>query len=106
MKEQRQFERFPLTLPARMEKITSGKKQVFELKTRDISSSGAFIYTPEPFPEGVRFKLDLTVPNEKIKELTGVKSLIECEGNIVRTTPDGVAICFDKECHILSLKSY
>ena len=104
MEEQRQFERFTLTIPARMETITSGKKQVFELKTRDISSSGAFIYTPEPFPEGARYKLDMTVPSEKIKELTGVKTLIECEGIIVRSTPGGVAICFDRECQILSLK--
>lgn len=106
MEERRQFERFPITLPARMEPITPGKKQVFESKTRDISSLGAFIYTPESFPEGARFKLDMTVPSEKIKKLTGVKSLIECEGTIVRATPKGVAICFDKECQILSLKGF
>ena len=106
MEEQRQFERFPLTLPARMETITEGKKQIFELKTRDISSSGAFLYTPDPFPEGTRFKMDLTVSSKKIKELTGVQSLIECEGNIIRSTPAGVAICFDKECQILSLKGF
>jgi hypothetical protein len=106
MKERRQFERFSLTLPARMETISTDKKQVFELKTRDISSSGAFLYTPEPFPEGTRLKLDLTVSSKRIKELTGAKSLIECEGNIIRSTPAGVAICFDKECQILSLKGF
>ncbi len=106
MEEQRQFERFPLTLPARMEPITSGKKQVFELKTRDISSSGAFICTREPFAEGTQFKLDLIVSSKNIKKLTGAKSLIECEGNIIRSTPAGVAICFDKECQILSLKGW
>jgi hypothetical protein len=104
MEERRQYERFPLTLPARMEPITSNKKQVFELKTKNISSSGAFIYTPEPFPTGTRFKLDLTVSSEKIRELTGVQSLIECEGSIVWSSPTGMAICFDKECQILSLK--
>jgi len=30
--------------------------------------------------------------------------IIECEGNVVRYTPEGVAVCFDKECQILSLK--
>jgi hypothetical protein len=104
MKEQRQFERFPLTLPARMETITSGKKQIFELKTRDISSSGAFIYSPDPLPEGTRFNLNLTITSKKIKELTGARSLIECEGSIIRSTPSGVAICFDTDCQILSLK--
>ena len=106
MKERRQFERFSLTLPARMETITSGKKQVFELKTRDISSSGAFINTAEQFSEGERFKLNLIVSSEKIKKLTGVNPLIECEGCIIRSTPSGVAISFDTDCQILSLKGF
>jgi hypothetical protein len=106
MKERRLFERFSLALLARMEPITSGRKEVFELKTRDISSSGAFLYTQNPFPEGTRFKLDMTVPSKKIKELTGVETMIECEGTIVRSTSDGAAICFDKECQILSLKGW
>ena len=106
MEEQRQFERFPITLPARMETITSGKKQVFELKTRDISSSGAFLYTAEQFSEGERFKLNLVASSEKIEKLTGAKSLIECEGSLIRSTPKGVAICFDTDCQILSLKGF
>ncbi len=104
MKERRLYERFILTLPTRMGTINSGKKQVFELETRDISASGAFIYTKESFPEGTRFVLDFTVPSDRIKELTGVKSLIECEGNVVRSTDTGMAIHFDKECQIMSLR--
>ena len=105
MEERRRFERFHLTLPARMVTVLSGKKQVFEFETRDISASGAFIDTNSPFPENTRFKLDLTVPSERIKTLTGAMSLIECEGNVVRSTPKGIAICFDKECQIWSLKT-
>ena len=87
-----------------MEMITSDKKQVFDFETRDISASGAFIYNKESFPEDTRFKLILMVPSEKIKDLTGAKSLIESEGNVVRSTPIGVAIHFDRKCQILSLK--
>ena len=104
MKERRQYERFPLTLTARMEIITSARKHVFEFQTKDISAAGAFIYNTESFPEDTRFKLNLTVPSERIKELTGAKSLIECEGNVVRSTPIGMAIHFDRKCQILSLK--
>lgn len=104
MEERRQYERFPLTLPARLETILSGRKQVFGLETRDISASGIFLNTTEPFSEGTRFKIDLTVPSERIKALTGVQSLIECEGSVVRSTPTGVAIRCDKKCQILSLK--
>lgn len=104
MKERRQYQRFPLSLTARMEMITSEKKQIFDFETRDISASGAFIYNKESFPVGTRFKLNLTVPSKKIKELTGAKSLIESEGNVVRSVSAGMALHFDKECQIMSLK--
>ena len=104
MKERRQYQRFPLTLTARMEMIRSHKKQVFDFETQDISASGAFIYNKESFPEGSRFKINLTVPSQKIKQLTGAKSLIESEGKVVRSTPTGMAIHFDKKCQIMSLK--
>ena len=105
MKERRQYERFPLTLSTKAETIISGRKQVVELETRDVSASGAFIYSKEPFSKGTRFKLDLTVPSERIKELTGAKSLIECEGNVVQSTSTGMAIHFDRNCRIMSLRS-
>ena len=65
MEERRKFERFSITLPARMETIFSGKKQIFEFKTKDISASGAFMDTATPFSEGTRFKLNLTAQSQK-----------------------------------------
>ena len=106
MKERRQFERFPLTLPTRMKMITSNDNQVFELETWDISAAGAFVITNEKFSKGTRFKLDLTVPSNRIKELTGLQSLIESEGSVIRSSPIGVAIKFDKKCQILTLKGH
>jgi c-di-GMP-binding flagellar brake protein YcgR len=105
MKERRQYERFPLTLPPRMEMISSSQKRIFEFQTRDISAGGAVINTTEQFPEDTRFKFDLTVSSKKIKELTGAKSLIECEGNVVQSTSTGMAIHFDRNCRIMSLRS-
>ena len=104
MKEQRQFERFPLSLPARIETIASNKKQVFKFKTRDISSAGAFIDTTEKFSEGERFKIDLTVPSEKIKEITGALGLITTQGTVVRSADDGIAVHFNGDCEIWRLK--
>jgi hypothetical protein len=105
MEERRAFERFTLMLPARMEMVISGKRQVFDFKTKNVSAGGAFLNTSEEIPEGTRLELKLTIPSDKIKKLTGVQSCIEVEGVVVRSTPDGVAICFDGECQILSLKS-
>ena len=105
MTERRYLERFQLTLPARMETITSQKRQVYEFETRDISSAGAFFYTPEQFSVGTRFVMKLSTISIRVKELTGAHGLIECEGKVVRSTDEGVAINFDKECQVLSLKN-
>ena len=105
MKERRTCERFQLSLPARLEMNSRGKEEVFELQTRDISAAGALLVgTTEQFTTGTRCYLELIVASERIKELTGAQGLIKIEGTVVRSTPDGVAICFDGDCQILGLK--
>ena len=104
MQERRKYERFQLELPARLEMNSMKKKEIFELQTRDMSSAGAFLLTTERFSEGTRCQLELIVISERIKELTGVQGLIKIVGTEVRSTPDGVAICFDGDCQILGLK--
>ncbi len=106
MKEKRQYKRFTATLPARLEIITSSSKKVYDLETKNISASGAFVYTKDSsyFPQGTRFIMDLTIPRGSIKELAEVKSLIECEGSVVRSTSEGMAMHFDRECYIMSLR--
>jgi hypothetical protein len=84
MIERRRLERFQLTLHARMETITSQKKQVFEFETKDISAAGTFVYTSESFPIDTRFEIKLTTYSNRIKEMTDAQSLIECEGRVVR----------------------
>jgi hypothetical protein len=105
MKERRQHERFTFPLPVRIEDITSGKKKVVDLATRDISASGAFITTLTSFPKETRFILDFTIPSDSIKGLKDVKSLRGFTGSMVRFTPYGLAIQFDRECQIESLKA-
>ena len=105
MKERRTYERFQLSLPARLEMNSPERTEIFELQTQDISAAGALLVgTTEQFPTGTRCQLELIVTSERIKELTGVQGLIKIEGTIVRSTPDGVAVCFDGDCQILGLK--
>ncbi len=104
MKERRQYERFILPLPVRLEAITPGRKRVLDIETRDISASGTFINTLTSFPEGTRFILDFTIPSNSIEELKAVKHLKGCTGRRVRSTLKGMAIQFDRECQIESLK--
>ena len=105
MKERRTYERFQLSLPARMELNSPERTEIFDAQTRDMSAAGVFLLTTKRFSEGTRCRLELTVPSNRIKELTGAQGLIKVEGTVVRSTPDGVAVCFDGECKILGLKA-
>jgi hypothetical protein len=78
MKERRTYERFQLSLPARLELNSSKRTEIFELQTQDISAAGALLVgTTEQFPAGTRCHLELIVASERIKELTGVQGLIK-----------------------------
>jgi hypothetical protein len=48
--------------------------------------------------------MNLSIPENSIKELTDLKSLIECEGRMVRYNSEGMAIHFDRECYIMNLR--
>ena len=76
-----------------------------DLETRDISYSGTFIPTLTSFPERTRFILDFTIPSENLKDFKNLDSLIGCKGTMIRSTPYGIAIEFDKECRIKNLKN-
>jgi hypothetical protein len=85
--------------------VTTDRTKVIDLYTRDLSVSGTFITTLTSFPEETRFTLDFTIPTDSIKKLKDVKSLKGYTGSIVRSTPQGIAIRFDRECQIESLKA-
>ena len=101
MKEQRLYKRNITILPTKIETIlTSGEKKVFDVESRNISIGGAFIYSKNLsfFQEGRRVIIDFTIPSGSFfKYLADVKSLIDGEGSMVRYTPEGIAIHFDRE---------
>ncbi|MGD9244885.1 MAG: PilZ domain-containing protein [Desulfobacterales bacterium] len=105
MKERRQYKRFMFALPVRIETMVTGRKKVLDLATRDISVSGIFIATLTSFPERTRFILDFTIPSDSIKGLKDTKSLRGYTRSMVRSTPHGMAINFDRECQIEGLKA-
>jgi len=104
MQDRRQYERLSFPFPVRLETITTNGKQVLDLTTKDISASGTYIPTLTSFPEGTRFILTLTFPSNKIQTLKTVKCLNGCIGSLVRSTPHGIAIHFDRECQMECLK--
>ena len=105
MEERRRFERFQLRLPVRMEVTISGKRQIFDLETKDISAAGVFIETSEQFSEGTPVQLSMTLSSDRIRELTGSQSLIKVKGIVVRSSPTGLAVGFAGRREILSLNA-
>ncbi len=103
MKERRQHERFEIPLPVRLETIESEEREILEYKTRDISTSGAFIQSLSPLPEGTRLIMDFTIPNDGIREFKYVKILKGSTATLVRSNSKGMAVHFDKDCYIVSL---
>ena len=105
MKDRRQHERFMFPIPVKIEAMMTGTKKVLDLITRDISASGIFISTLSSFPERTRFILDFTIPSYSNIGSKDAKSLRGYKGSMVRSTPYGFAINFDRECQIESLKA-
>ena len=105
MKEKRQYNRVTIPIPVRLETMTTNGKKVLDLETKNISASGTFIPTLTSFPEGTQFILDFTIMTDIIKIYNDVKMLNGFTGSMVRSTPHGLAIQFDKECQIESLKA-
>ena len=106
MKEKRIHKRHEANLPVKLEVVTSFKTKVFDLETKDISFTGAFIYTKDAsfIPDDTRFNIDLTIPENGNKDLAELKSLMTCEGSMVRYNSEGMAVIFDGGCHTMNLR--
>jgi c-di-GMP-binding flagellar brake protein YcgR len=102
--ERRGYERFRLALPARLEVVSSGKEEVLEARSRDISASGAFLFTTAACSVGSKVRLDLVVRSKRIAQLTNAEGHIKIEGTVVRCNREGMAISFDHGVRILGLR--
>ena len=97
MKEKRRYKRFSAKLPVKLEAITSSRKRVLLVETKDISSTGAFIYTKESsyIPDDTQFIIDSFYPKKSRIKLKRLNQLKNCTGTMVRSTSEGIAIRFN-----------
>jgi hypothetical protein len=103
MDERRKIQRFHLEIPARIKRVGEGQTgEVSDFKTRDISSSGAFLFTDEQVAEGAHLTLELVLPVEKFKQLLGPHSKvrINVSGRVIRKDQEGIAVLFNKKYEI------
>ena len=105
MHEKRKYERFDLRLPGKIEVVTSGKQEIFDVLTGNISAAGGFFHSAKPVPENAQVKIELIVNSKRLKELTGAQGLISVEGTVVRSSPKGMAIWFHKKYQIMPMRA-
>jgi hypothetical protein len=105
MKDRRKLERYILKIPADITvETTDQMRRVLHLRTRDISSGGAFFSGANPLPEGTVVKMALTLSADRLKRLMGAQAHVKIRGIVKRSEPSGMAICFNKDYHMMSIK--
>ncbi len=103
MKDMRKYGRFSLRLRGRMQVPSSGSGEGLDVVTSDISAGGAFLHTTKPPPKGTWVKLRLIVASKRLKQLTGAQGSIKVSGTVVRSSPEGMALCFFGEHEFVSV---
>ena len=97
--ERRVVTRYNLQVPAHVETLpSSGDVRSYEWKTRDVSSSGAFLLTEGQLLEnGTDIKVNLF-----LNSFSGSGSWVKMNGRVVRIESEGVGVCFDGHYHFTS----
>ena len=104
MKGKRSLERFDLHIPALLKFMSSDQeKSPLNLLTSNVFSGGAFFHNPQPLPEDTQVKPDLLLTFDKLKKLKDEHKVacIKVTGTVLRSEPEGMAICFDEDYQII-----
>ena len=106
MRDRRNIERYSLSLPAKIK--VSGKTpdgDIIISRTKDISSSGAYIVTDAALPEGTSIEVEFDLSIAKLVEMMGKTGYVrvKVEGKVARTDVNGVAVKFSKDYEIQPL---
>jgi len=103
MRERRRFERFGLSLDARLEANDGdrhGPNPGF--LTTNISAGGAYFTTPEPLTQGVEVRMEIILPFNSLKKVRVDKdACLMISGKVVRTEAAGIAVQFNDDCSIM-----
>lgn len=97
--ERRTVTRYNLQVPAHVETIPNGDDiQSYEWKTRDVSSSGAFLLTDgQLLEDGIDIKVNLF-----LNSFSGSGSWVSMSGRVIRAESEGVGVCFDGQYKFIS----
>ena len=97
MEDKRKLERFELKMPAKIEAVDVGPRQVaVDLHTNDVCAGGAFFPTLDPLPEGTRVNVEMLLPLERLKVLkeSSRQVFLLIKGTVLRCQDNGMAVEF------------
>jgi DNA-binding CsgD family transcriptional regulator len=94
--EQRNAKRYRLEMPAeiRIRDSESEAEVSFNLKTKDISSSGVCLDGPSGVEEGTEMEVSLEIPLAKLRNVTSRVAKVQLNGVVVRVSEKGMALSF------------
>lgn len=105
-REKRKQDRFPLVVPVKLTMRNGNGPAVLQMRTRDISSAGAFLEGHGSIYVGalVRVELLLTVQGllDVIQADSGAR--VQVTGRVIRSTKDGFAVEFSRRYKIQPMK--
>jgi hypothetical protein len=104
--ERRRLERFFLCAPARVLLPSRDRnRKEYNLTTRDLSSDGAFLYSSQPIPEGVKVDTELLIFPETLQKLAGGSGRVRVrvKGKVIRSDSKGIAVRFESGFKITAL---
>ncbi len=103
--DHRSMDRFPLELTARLfigEVMEEAEE--LEVQTKNICGGGAFFKADRILDLGAKVSIELVLSLDDLQKVTGNNALIRVSGTIVRASEEGMAVCFNHDYEIRSLK--
>ncbi len=109
MNDKRKFERFNIEAPIRIKILSPGdKNDKLVFQTKNVSAGGVFIGTKQPLHEGTEIKIEIFLLNKEAQDLGDADKgdVIIVTGQVLRSGADGMAVCFNEDYDILSVKDF
>ena len=105
MEEKRQFERFEINVPVRLE-IPEwwAEQREFALEADNLSAGGVFMQLENRLSVGTRVKMEIVLRFDELVTDTDPDGalVIAVTGHIQRSEPEGTAICFHDDYDVVT----
>ena len=83
--DKRKIKRIELEIPAFLRFKKEKGKPAIELRTKNVSSHGVFLYSNMPLPIGTGVNAELILPN---------RACVKVDGTIIHSNQSGMGVCF------------